>query len=404
MKSKLKAIFIGSTALASGFGLGGVADDAMTFERVPIASVSKEIKGEHVEIAQDKNVVNASFTWRNEQGLTFSYDLGEPTITERLNDKEKQKVSVTEVSNGFKVDIVLYEKPDTNKFCYSVGGYENYSFFKQAPLWEDMGLTGPTDSCSATDCTIDGVRKIRKPEMVNGFSVYHKTLKWNHYLTGKWGDIPFPYVWEIGNEANKIPAEDFTYENGNLCVIAPQKFLNAAYYTNGVQIDPTFGVNTVGGTEQIGFLSSQIYALVATAPETGTLSSISAYTSTSNGDWKGVLSTDESAPVIVTNGVGNATANIDNGWATSTMSTPPSITGSTSYLLGWIASAQGGMWYDTGASGVSYRDTTNSYTTPQDWGTRGARTEIFSIYATYTASGGGGGTVTEEEDTIIFIE
>jgi hypothetical protein len=298
------------------------------------------------------------------------------------------------VENGTKIDILLKEKPNTNVFNLTLTGWENFSFFYQPPLNEDQGALSNdfVQSCSETEC-VDSEGNVvitRNEDIVDSYAVYHKFKKHHivgqtDYKTGKAFHIYRPKI--IDSKGSEVWAE-LSYNEGVLSVTVPQDFLDNANYP--VRIDPTFGNTNVGGTEQAGLALDDIYGLVATTSDSATVDSITAYTAL-GGDrsFKGVMSTNVTAPLILTNGVGTGIIQNDDNWTTSTMSTPPSITAGTSYLIGWIADAQGGMWYDVGASGVSYRDTSNSYATPQDWGTRGARTEIWSIYATYTISSGG---------------
>lgn len=92
---------------------------------------------------------------------------------------------------------------------------------------------------------------------------------------------------------------------------------------------------------------------------------------------------------ILTNGVGGS-ADVDGyltlTWTTLTYSSKPSVSHGTTYHAAFIPNS-GTIYYayDTGgASGVSKRDTSNSYDTPQNTGEMITSTDIVSIYATYT--------------------
>ncbi len=206
--------------------------------------------------------------WKGEKGLTIKPDVrveeGERVIVEKLNNKE----------GGFKIDILLTSKPSHNDFCYSISGHENYDFFYQPSLTQDEINQGME----------------RDIQYVGSYAVYHKYLKDHvigrvNYGTGKVMHIPFPYIWEIGKESEKIRAEDMTYDssNGRLCVIAPWSFLNKADYSKGkgVRIDPTMGYTGAGVTSQLWqntfFPISVIGVYVYTAVAGDSITSFSVY-------------------------------------------------------------------------------------------------------------------------------
>lgn len=230
MRDTLITLGAGATLI-----LGGV--DATVLDEKTVSRV--EIVGEErVEAKQIGNVVETTFPWKDQPGLTVKVDLGEPTLEERLLDKRKREViteTVSDFEGGFKVDIILNERPDTNRFCYDIEGAENYDFFYQPPLTEEEIAEGAS----------------RPDHIVGSYAVYHKQLK-NHrlggenYATGKVMHIPRPQVWELDNEeATKEWAElSYTDEEG-LCVTVRQEFLDKATYP--VRVDPTFGYTTIGG-------------------------------------------------------------------------------------------------------------------------------------------------------------
>lgn len=215
---------------------GGV--DASVLNEVPLERVA-QVAEYRVEAKQIGNVVETTFPWKDQPGIKVKYDLGEPTPTEKLKDKRDKEViteTVTDFDGGFKVDILLNEKPDTNRFCYQIEGAENYDFFYQPPLTQEEIAEGAS----------------RPPEIVGSYAVYHKTLK-NHeigrenYATGKVMHIPRPQVWSMSDVDTKVWA-DMGYEDGQLCVTVPQDFLNGADYP--VRVDPTFGYTTGGASDQ----------------------------------------------------------------------------------------------------------------------------------------------------------
>lgn len=387
--TKWAAGLLGGTSLV----LGGV--DATKINEVPIDIVAT-VASEEVKIKQIDNVVDATFPWKDQTGIKVSYDMGEPTLAEKLKDKRKKQViteTVTDFEGGFKVDILLNEEPDTNVFCYAIEGAENYDFFFQPPLTEQEKAEGAS----------------RPPEIEGSYAVYHKTLK-NHvlgqenYATGKVLHIPRPQVWSMSDVDTKVWA-DMTYDNGSLCVTVPQDFLNGAKYP--VRVDPTFGYTTAGATDG-GWGAAYWRGGKNTAPESGTITSLSVYgheNTAADTRFKAVVT--DSSLNIVTNGVGNEvdpTSTLQ--WWTLTLPSAITITSGSAYWLGGVSTGAAGagalLRSDTiTADGTQARDTTNNYTTPTNPTDADVnRTTKYSIYATYTASGGGGAT--SADDGIIW--
>lgn len=398
-------------ALAS-IGIGGAltfgAVDASVLNEKPLERI-ETIAAERVEAKQEGNVVATRFPWKGEEGLTIKYDLGTPSLTERLADKRKKEV-VTEVvdfgEGGFKVDVVLYEKPDTNVFCYDIEGYENYDFFFQ-PFVAPEGLIYPDESIAGS------------------YAVYHKTLRDHetsgiNYAVGKMAHIPYPYIWEVNNEeATKHRAEAFTIKDGRMCVTASEEFLKTATYP--VRIDPTIGYTTLPTSDGIICqLSSDLsgmrgytYAL----PEDGTLDSITVgLKQTTTGDSVDVFAalyredsagSGSHALVASVEQLGQTTLTTSNDWYTYTASGEALTVDD--YILAVVCDGEDlgtaasvsikqdslgpthNFYYEqsTGAGGYSTRKSENPWTEGAS-----ALTVNGSIYATYTADAG------EEEDPV----
>lgn len=264
--TKITIIGLGASAIISG----GI--DVSVLNEEALARV-EQIGEETVEAKQIGNRIETTFPWKDQQGLKVVADLGEPTISERLKDKRNKEV-ITEVvdfgDGGFKIDILLNERPDTNRFCYQIEGAENYDFEYQPPLTEEE--------------IKDGI--VRPENIVGSYAVYHKMLKdyypgRENYATGKVMHIPRPQVWSMANEKEKEWAE-LSYNDGQLCVTAPTKFIATADLP--IRIDPTFGYTTLGASSiAIGGEDpdlSEVYAVQRGYSQflmgTGTLSSISA--------------------------------------------------------------------------------------------------------------------------------
>ena len=259
MKGTIASVGIG---VATIFG----AVDASVLNETPLERV-ETIKNERVEVKQVGNIVETAMPWKGEPGIKIKVDMGEPTLTERLADKRKMEV-VTEVLNDqMKIDFLLNEKPDTNVFCQTIEGAEDYDFFYQPPLTEEEIAEGAE----------------RPEDIVGSYAVYHKTLK-NHrvgginYETGKAWHIYRPQVWSLSSSSTKEWA-DLSYDEGQLCVTVPQEWLEKAAYP--VRVDPTIGFTSVGvsGTFQIARnasdRSTRTSGEIITMPEDGTLDSIS---------------------------------------------------------------------------------------------------------------------------------
>lgn len=375
---------IGVTATIA---LGGA--DASVLTEKPLDQV-EIIKNERVEAKQIGNEVVTTFPWKDQTGIKVKYDMGKPTISEKLKDKRNKQV-VTERVNfaddgGFKIDIILDKKPDTNVFCYAIEGAENYDFFYQPALTPQQIIDGDT-----------------QPENIAGsYAVYHKTLK-NHvvgktnYETGKVMHIPRPQVWEVDDATNTKQWADLSYDNEQLCVTAPQSFLDKATYP--VRVDPTFGYTSFGAsaaTFDANWAVGSFVNNLVTSNGTVEKVSVAALDNIGTSRIKGFVTDDGPTTwTILTNGIGTEVDPPPTTavWLDSTMNTPPSVSASTNYHA-WvvIGNNSSSIKRDTGTSGDSRYESDNTYSTPTNPNTLTNSTGLYSIYATYTESGGGGGT------------
>lgn len=340
-----------------------------------------------VEAKQVGDVVETTFPWKDQPGIKVKYDLGRPTLIERTNDKRKKEI-ITETVNfgdgGFKVDILLNEKPDTNEFCYTIEGAENYDFFYQSPLSAEEKLT------------------ISRPENINGsYAVYHKDLKNNvvgkdNYATGKVMHIPRPQVWSMSDTENKVWA-DMNYDNGNLCITVPQSFLDAASYP--VRVDPTFGYTSVGGSSfnVADFFNGDGRFGTSFTGVDGTLDSIHVYFDGSATNVKAIVNTKDSGGSGIHNQVVSPiekAVSAGGTWETFTAS-GETLVSSNNYILNAIGDSTGLPFF--GKISVAVDNTTGSgygdnagvaaYATPESpWTPSSANPSTFtvSIYATYS--------------------
>ena len=377
------------TTLA-GFGatvmlMAGV--DASVLDETPLERV-ETVANERVEAKQIGNTVETTLPWKGEQGIKVKVDLGEPTISERLADKRKKEVITETVDfgdGGFKVDILLNEKPDTNIFCYQIEGAENYDFFYQPPLTEQEIAEGA-----------------ERPEDIAGsYAVYHKTLKDHqlgkeNYATGKVMHIPRPQVWEFNNEDVTKEWADLTYDERGLCVTARQEFLDKATYP--VRVDPTFGYTSQGATSQT--IENSIVMGRYTAPVASKGSGVHAWISLSAVPTLGKIKANiyangsgdtDTSPTPITNGesydeiFGVGTA---NPYVRSfPFITQPDFASGTAYRLAiWSQSVSGNAltYYDTSISGeYGYTDSESFGSWPNPASTTIQVDWRVSIYTSY---------------------
>lgn len=355
--------------VALGAALSGV--DASIINEVPIQAEYKLI--EHVSVTQNGNVVKATLPWKDQQGFVVGYDMGVPTARERVKDKRIKQVITEQVSSdAMKMDILLNEKPDTNRFCYTIEGAENYNFEQQPEAYTQFEIEHEA---------------YRPEEMMGGFAVYHKTLHDNEYETGKVGNIPFPYIWEVDNPATKQRADSFTYQDGQLCVVVQQSFLDTATYP--VRIDPTFGYSAIGASATALLVNETAGNLYIAPPDAGA-TSIAKFTlhtqrRLATDQFKAVLY--DTSGNVITNGVGGAAdAPAAYAWTDSSFATPPTITPGTSYGLNVVMSATVDYKYDTITGTYGLYDNTNSFASPQSITVADGSDYRLSLYATWNAA------------------
>lgn len=343
-------------------------------------STSFAISGDKVTVSLDKAQVEME-RWGGEEKLvvsragTFakSTKLGATTesiILDKADGKESFVVRTS--TEGVEMDIILNEKPLTNKFDFQIAEAEDMDFFYQPPL--------------STDEIEQGF--IRPENVIGSYAVYSKTkanyeIGKTNYGTGKLFHIYRPEVIDaLGNKVWGV----LDYTNGILSVSVDQKFLDTASYP--VTIDPDFG-NFGDGATQSSNCTDCVYATRATAPESGFVVSISmraqAFGTPANNKWKALLIT--SSTLTITDGkVGNETVFSTTSivWTTSTFSSYPAITGGVNYDIGSVRWGPKVSLDTTGS--VSFFDTTNNYASPTDPTDAVLKIYKISFYATYTTS------------------
>jgi hypothetical protein len=244
-----KSIATGATLLTLGAG-GTIAVDSQINpytdmgdrQAMAIAQDLPEAGEAKVELIKERPEVRLK-KWSGEVDLGVRYDGvksagSRALLTNRMEWKsQKEEVHAYPKDNGdFEIEVVLKEKPKTNKFDFQLDGYQDLDFFYQPALTPEEIEQGAE----------------RPENVVGSYAVYHKS-KSNHvigktnYATGKAFHIYRPKA--IDANGNEVWAT-LDYKNGVLSVTVPQEFLNTAVYP--VLVDPTFGYNTIGGsTERI---------------------------------------------------------------------------------------------------------------------------------------------------------
>lgn len=385
-----------AATLTASLGLGA---DAAVYNGNPIAERNVQVASEMIEVKQNGNVVETTLPWKDAKPIKVKYDMGEATVAERIKDKRDQEVITETVDfgdGGFKIDILLNEKPDTNHFCYQIENAADYDFFYQPPLTQQEIDDGAS----------------RPEHIVGSYAVYHKTKR-NHklgeedYATGKVMHIPRPEVWEVGNKASTTQWADLSYADGELCVTVDRAYLAKASYP--VRVDPTFGYTSIGASYDFNAYDAdngQVWhrASQFNLPVAGEVTGMDAYfIYDPSGTFKMALSIHNTS--LNREGY-TESLEIDNSsgqWYSYSMNSNPSLS-SGDYWLGFNLSYEGSTSYGQGviarydSGGTSNNHNTGSsysgvYPPPSSI-TSSSGSYKYSIYATYTASEEGEATTT----------
>lgn len=351
-----------------------------------------EAAGENkIELAKDRPAVTFS-KWNGEAAMTVSYEKVQAEgdrafFTDRMEWKgEKEEVHAYPLpagdgmeDGGFEIEVVLSEKPDTNRFDFRIEGAEELDFFYQPALSpqeiEDGGF--------------------RPENVVGSYAVYHKE-KGNHqvgdtnYGTGKAFHIYRPKA--IDADGLETWAE-LAYADGLLSVTVSQEWLNTAAYP--VRVDPTFGHTSIGASSEFNLPDANTIASANggyDAPENGTITTVS-LAGTSNNNARPVVYDPDNSDALVTYG---AQVALTSGSFKDMPVTLASILSGNTYRFGWWTGTNNtGYRYDATAGFGYHTDTgvTYSFTDPPP-GTYGidgsVGTRRISIYATYTVAAAAG--------------
>jgi hypothetical protein len=140
-------------------------------------------------------------------------------------------------------DIVLHQKPPSNKFVFDISASPEVTFAYQGTL-EDEWQNAKNAGIAEGQVTLEEylATYTRPDEVVGSYAIYCSKSN-NKYQTGKIAHIYRPLVIDADN--NKTWAE-LDYAAGKLTVTVKTSWLNAAKYP--VTIDPVFGYNADGGS------------------------------------------------------------------------------------------------------------------------------------------------------------
>lgn len=325
--------------------------------------------------------------WDNEVNVSvrlkdfneYSVMTGDDKIIFGNETKELHFYELTEGEGGYEIELVLNEKPASNKIEFTIQTKELDFFYQPKLTTEEVAIEG----------------KWRPDNVVGSYAVYHKSKSGNYvggkeYKAGKAFHIYRPHVTDsAGNETWAELNIDETSET--LTINIDQAWLNGAIYP--VIVDPTFGYTTAGSSS-VAYTHDTAYYSIFAAPEDGSVTDITCYyrTNTTTGRAFGIYLSSSNAKLQTT---ASNTSTVDPAnWQTLSLSSSQSITSSTNYKLVHYLDDGGKnayiLYYDTGDTNQGGHDTGLTYPTwPDPLSPDVQNTNKYSFYATYTASGGG---------------
>jgi ASC-1-like (ASCH) protein len=232
--------------------------------------------------------------WDNEcnVSLRLVHDEVSPTVS-KVGEKikwqgEKVEADIYAIEEGQEFEIVLKEKPLTNKVQFTIQDKGVEYFYQPALTPEEIE------------------RGANRPENVVGsYAVYASENKVNYvggkeYKTGKVGHIYRPRIEDLNGDWTW---GELNIEKGLLTVTIPQEFLDKAVYPVRHAAGLTFGYTSVGANT--GSWEPNFVAYTKGTGASGTAQSISAYFAPGGSNMKGLLAA-KSTGVIISNGVTDA--------------------------------------------------------------------------------------------------
>lgn len=310
-------------------------------------------------------------------------------------------ISQENEEGGFEFDIVLLQKPKSNKIEFSIES-KGLKFERQPPLTEEYSIGWNeffgANIKSVSECYVitenNDIVVYRPPEIVNSYAMYFdgNPINWKNkklYRAGKFGHLPRSRVYDsVGNCA----WTELVINGNNLSVILPQDFLDNAVYPIRNAAGLTFGYTTVGSTtESPGAACSWVYYSPSTPTSNGILTNLVYYVWKSSGSgtvYPALYSDNASSPNALLAGVygsGGETYDTTPKWVTMTLSYA-NITSGTQYWLSAMCNNNWSEKYDFGTN-PDYQYRASSPWFPNPWsGSAGAANKKYSFYAIYTES------------------
>jgi len=290
---------------------------------------------------------------------------------------------------GYEFEVILKEKPSTNKLEFTINT-KGLKFYYQPPMTEEKLEEGQTaDETHIYDK--DGNVIAERPENVVGsYAVYHESkagdyskMGGKNYRAGKAFHIYRPKV--IDSNGNwtwgKLNIDE---KKGILTIEIEQNFLDKAVYP--VKVDPTFGYDTVGGSDY-SIYQDHIVGSYFTGAD-GSATSISSYGRNTNEYKQGLYKRSDNSFV---GGTEEGNTVYDPAWRTTNFSPSVNITSQDYYIVFWKNYYTGeyygeSIYYDS-ATGLGGDDSENYGNWPDPWSPT-SQDRKYSIYCTYTAGGG----------------
>lgn len=325
--------------------------------------------------------------WDNEVNLSIRRILPD-SVAESVNfvdgkvvyEHEREEVHIYEKPDidedgGLEIELIVKDKPDTNKFEFSIET-KGLLFFKQSELTPEEISQGLE----------------REERVVNSYAVYHKTKSNNkegdyEYRTGKFCHIYRPHI--IDANGSEVWGDlDIDEERGVLTVIVPDDFLATAVYP--VVVDPTLGYTAAGASSYIMSATGQDMLQRWQVLGSWNVSALTWYHNPNSGTRVvKPLIYDDSANLLGTGNI-ETTSGSSNIWGTESFSGGVSLSAGY-YYFGYVnGNTYYNQKYDDGDGTLRNGGLTgsNNYTTPVDPhpGFPGTTIRLISIYATYTTS------------------
>lgn len=353
--------------------------------------------------------------WNGECWLKFGFDdseIAQKSVQLTADNKVQWSTplfdfrfyGIDEGDGGLEFEIVLKVKPSKNTFSFPLQA-QNLKFYYQPPLTQEFNPADCVELSETHALLKNGVEANRPESVVGSYAVYHATRTNLHrtaedaekYKAGKAFHVYRPKLTDADGKTAWASFNDDVGKTGVLTITLPQDFLDSAKYP--VVVDPTFGETGIG--------ESQITASNATMvayfelPEDGDISKLTGYCDDHGGgtiNVKGVIYDDSSIQPINLDGTANeiqvSTAQWYDMSFPSVVSEPAAF-----YWIGYHYSGSLDWYFDSGEGTNAWKFTTYG-DPPNPFGGHTDRTDLVSIYATYTS----GGTLQTVTDSLLLSD